>query len=330
MTDTNVSRPATGGASALSVEAAPRSAAPPVRGDRSRKRDTRDAVLFLAPYLVIFTVFVLAPLLYGIWVSLHDYDFTLPEAPWVGLENYTGLLTGDSPFAETFWQSVQATWLFTALTVPLLLVLPLLVALVLNQKFPGRNLFRALYFAPYVLGVAVVAVLWRYLLDTNIGLVNHYLGVIGLRDTVPWLTSLPWAWISLVGVTVWWTLGFNTVIYLAALQDISPELYEAARVDGANAVQRFRNVTLPGLRPVVLFITSVTIIASVNMFGQSYLMTAGGPGTETRTGIYEIAEVGLRQFNTGQAAAMSLIFTFFLMVVSLAVFYAFRDRDARR
>jgi multiple sugar transport system permease protein len=328
MSDTNVTHP--GGATALTAERPGAPAAGAVRPDRRRAQDTRDAVLFLAPYLVLFTVFVLAPLFYGIWVSLHDYDFTLPDAPWVGLDNYTGLLSGDSPFAATFWQSVQATWLFTALTVPLLLVLPLLVALVLNQKFPGRNLFRALYFAPYVLGVAVVAVLWRYLLDTNIGLINHYLGLLGLPEDNPWLTQLPWAWISLVGVTVWWTLGFNTVIYLAALQDISPELYEAARMDGASAWQRFRNVTLPGLRPVVLFITSVTIIASVNMFGQSFLMTQGGPGTETRTGIYEIAEVGLRQFNTGQAAAMSLIFTFFLMVVSLAVFFLFRDRDAAR
>jgi multiple sugar transport system permease protein len=100
-------------------------------------------------------------------------------------------------------------------------------------------------------------------------------GAIGLPDDIPWLTQLPWAWVALVGVTVWWTLGFNTVIYLAALQDISPELYEAARMDGANRWQRFRNVTLPGLRPVLLFIVSITIIASVNMFGQSFLMTRG-------------------------------------------------------
>ena len=105
----------------------------------------------------------------------------------------------------------------------------------MNLKFRGRNLFRAMYFAPYVLGVAVVAVLWRYLLDTNIGLVNHYLDLVGLSGVTPWLTSLPWAWISLIGATVWWTLGFNTVIYLAALQDISPELYEAAKMDGASA-----------------------------------------------------------------------------------------------
>jgi multiple sugar transport system permease protein len=295
----------------------------------SRGRDAREAYLFLSPYLVLFAVFVIAPAVYGLWISLHDYDFTLPDKPFVGLDNYTGLLSGDSPFAAGFWQSMQATWIFALFSVPLLLILPLTVALAMNVKFKGRNVFRALYFAPYVLGVAVIAVLWRYLLDTNIGLVNHYLGLIGLSDTIPWLTQLPWAWVSLVGVTVWWTLGFNTVIYLAALQDISPELYEAARMDGASRWQRFVNVTLPGLRPVLLFITSITIIASVNMFGQSFLMTQGGPGTETRTAIYEIADKGLTNFNSGAASAMSTIFSVFLIGVSMVVFYLFRERDAQ-
>jgi multiple sugar transport system permease protein len=197
----------------------------------------------------------------------------------------------------------------------------------MNEKFRGRNLFRAMYFAPYVLGVAVVAVLWRYLLDSNIGLVNHYLGVLGLPSDTAWLTSQPWAWISLVGVTVWWTLGFNAIIYLAALGEISPDLYEAARMDGANGWQRFVHITLPGLRPVLLFVTSVTIIASVNMFGQSIQMTQGGPGTETRTAIYQIADTGLTNFNSGDSTAMSMIFSFFLMLVSVLVFFLFRDRQ---
>jgi multiple sugar transport system permease protein len=304
-----------------------REAGPP-RAARTaaRSRDNRDGWLFLAPYLVLFTVFVILPTVLGIWISLHDYDYTLAEKPWVGLDNYAGLLGGDSPFAAPFWQGMRATAIFTVGSVPLLLVIPLVVALVLNLRFRGRNFFRAMYFAPYVLGVAVVAVLWRYLLDTNIGLVNHYLDAVGLAGATPWLTQLPWAWISLIGVTLWWTLGFNTVIYLAALQDISPELYEAAKMDGAGAWQRFRNVTLPGLRPVLLFITSVTIIASVNMFGQSYLMTQGGPGQETRTAIYQIAETGLTSFNSGVASAMSMIFSFFLAVVSVLVFLLFRER----
>jgi multiple sugar transport system permease protein len=222
---------------------------------------------------------------------------------------------------------MRATAIFTVMSVPLLLVVPLVVALAMNEKFRGRNLFRAVYFAPYVLGVAVVAVVWRFLLDNNIGMVNYYLGKLGLPDDIAWTTSVPAAWFALVGVTVWWTLGFNAVIYLAGLQDIPKELYEAAEVDGASAWQRFRNVTLPGLRPVTMFVTMVTIIASANMFGQAYLMTRGAPGTETRTAIYQIADTGLTNFNSGDSTAMSMIFSFFLMLVSVLVFFLFRDRE---
>jgi multiple sugar transport system permease protein len=223
---------------------------------------------------------------------------------------------------------MRGTVIFTAMSVPLLLVLPLGIALAMNQKFRGRNAFRAIYFAPYVLGVAVVAVMWRFLLDNNIGVVNHYLGVLGLPDDIAWTTSVPAAWFALVGVTVWWTMGFNAVIYLAGLQDIPKELYEAAEVDGASAWQRFRHVTVPGLRPVIAFVTMVTIIASANMFGQSYLMTRGAPGTETRTAIYQIAETGLRQYQMGQAAAMSYVLTLVLMLTSVVVFWLFRERKA--
>ncbi|WP_152190324.1 carbohydrate ABC transporter permease [Georgenia satyanarayanai] len=282
--------------------------------------------LFLAPYLVLFLGFVVAPIVVGAWISLHRWDYTLPNKPFVGLDNYTQLFDTSSIAAAQFWDAMEATAIFTVFSVPLLLTVPLAVALVMNMKFKGRTFFRAVYFAPYVLGVAVVAILWRYLLDNNIGLVNHYLGLLGLPDDIPWLTSSPAVWVSLVGVTVWWTLGFNAVIYLAALQDIPGELYEAARVDGANRWQQFRNVTLPGLRPVLAFITTITIIASANMFGQSYLMTSGGPGRETRTAIYQIAETGLRNFQMGSAAAMSYVLTVALMALSIVVFWIFRER----
>lgn len=284
--------------------------------------------LFMAPYLGLFLTFVVAPAIYGIWISLHAYDYTLPGKPWVGLDNYKKLFDSGSSTYSDFWNAMQATGIFTLLSVPLLLVIPLMVALVMNSNFRGRNLFRALYFAPYVLGVAVVAVLWRFLLDNNIGLINQYLGGIGLPDDTPWLTSVPEGWAALVGVTVWWTLGFNAVIYLAGLQDIPGELYEAARVDGANKWQSFRNVTLPGLRPVLAFVTMVTIIASANMFGQAYLMTKGAPGTETRTAIYYIADTGLRNFQMGDAAAMSYLLTVVLMILSVGVFWLFRERNS--
>jgi multiple sugar transport system permease protein len=222
---------------------------------------------------------------------------------------------------------MEATGKFTLYSVPLLVVIPLLVALILNQSFPGRAFFRTVYFAPYVLGVAVIGILWRYLLDANVGLVNYYLGQLGLPDNIPWTNELPWAWVALVGPTVWWTLGFNAVIYLAGLQDIDPALYDAAKVDGANRWRRFLHVTLPGLRPILLFVIIVTILASANMFGQAYLITEGAPGDDTRPVIWYIAEEGLQNFKMGSAAAMSYVLALCLAVISIANFAIFRYRE---
>jgi multiple sugar transport system permease protein len=283
--------------------------------------------LFMAPYLALFVIFIVLPIFYGVWISLHNWDYLLPGKPWVGLQNYANLFTPGSTTSKPFWQSMEATGKFTLYSVPLLVIIPLLVALILNERFPGRTFFRVVYFAPYVLGVAVIGILWRYLLDTNVGLVNFYLGVLGLPDKIPWTNELPWGWVALVGPTVWWTLGFNSVIYLAGLQDIDPALYDAAKVDGANRWRRFLHVTLPGLRPILLFVITVTILASANVFGQAYLITEGAPGDETQTAIMYIAEEGLRNFNMGSAAAMSYVLALFLAVISVANFALFRYRE---
>jgi len=283
--------------------------------------------LFMAPYLVLFGIFIVFPIFYGLWISLHNWDYLLPGKPWVGLQNYVDLFTPGSVTFEPFWKSMEATGKFTLYSVPLLVVIPLLVALILNQRFLGRNFFRTMYFAPYVLGVAVIGILWRYLLDTNVGLVNYYLGQLGLPDDIPWTNELPWAWTALVGSTVWWTLGFNAVIYLAGLQDIDPALYDAAKVDGANRWRRFLHVTLPGLRPILLFVITVTILASANVFGQAYLITEGAPGDETQTAIMYVAQEGLRNFKMGSAAAMSYVLALFLAVISIANFALFRYRE---
>lgn len=283
----------------------------------------------MAPYLALFTVFVVVPIVLGGWMSLHAWDYTLPRKPFVGFGNYEKLFNPDSTTFIDFWGAMGATGIFTLLSVPLLLTIPLLIALLMRANFRGRNLYRAIYFAPYVLGVAVVSIMWRYLLDNNVGAVNYYLGALGLPDDIAWTTSLPAAWVTLVGVTVWWTLGFNSVIYLAALQDIPSELYEAARVDGASAWSQFVNVTVPGLRPIFSFIAIITLIASANMFGQSYLLTQGAPGRETRTAIYQITETGLRSFKMGDAAAMSYVLTFFLLILSGLVFLILRERKEK-
>lgn len=306
---------------------APPSAAPEKRRRMDRRGSAVTPYLFLAPYLVLFLVFGLAPIVFGLWLSLHQWDLQLPNRPFLGLDNYRDLFSSDSAIYGDWWSSVRATGIFTIFSVPLLVVVPLGLALLLHEKFPGRTFFRAVYFAPYVLGVAVIGLLWRFLLDANLGLINRLLGAVGLPSDTPWVTDVPWAWVSLIGVTVWWTSGFNAVIYLAGLQDISPELYEAARMDGANAWDRFRNVTLPGLRPVMLFVLTTTILASANVFGQAYLITQGAPGEQTRTVVWRIVDEGLRDNDAGRAAAMSILFALALILISIVNFRFFRYRE---
>jgi multiple sugar transport system permease protein len=283
--------------------------------------------LFLAPYLALFLLFVIGPAIFGFWMSLHDWDFQLPGKPFVGLQNYKDLFDPLSTTAEPFWHGMRATAIFTIASVPFLVTLPLGLAVLLNRRFPGRTFFRAVYFAPYVLGVAVVGLMFRYILDTSFGILNAFLGVFGVAE-IGWTNDQPWAFVALVGMTVWWTIGFNAVIYLAGLQDIPAEQYEAAALDGANAWQVFRNVTMPGLRPVFTFVVTITILASANMFGQAVLVTQGGPGDSTRSALMVIAETGLSQFRMGQATAMSYVLAACLAVVSLINFAMLREKKS--
>lgn len=286
------------------------------------------ALLFVAPYLVLFGTFILAPIVYGLWISLHEWDFLLPGKPFVGLKNYIDLVTPGSVTSGPFWSAMRATAIFTVLSVPLLMVVPLALAVALNRRFRGRKAVRAVFFAPYVLGVAVVGLLWRYLLDPNVGVLNYYLDALGL-DRIPFTTATPWVWLALVVPTVWWTAGYNMVIFLAGLQDIPSELYEAAELDGASAWHKFRHVTLPGLRPVTVFVLTITILASANVFGQPYLITQGQPGRETRSAIMQIGEEGLRQFKMGSASAMSTVLTVALLAISLLSLSFLRERNPK-
>ena len=288
-------------------------------------RKTLTAYVFLAPFLVIFAIFVLFPALYGLWISLHVWNPLLDDHPFVGLQNFIDLFTPDSLTFEDFWESMRATGIFVVASVPLLLAIPLGIALLLNRRIKGGSIFRGIFFAPYVLGVAVVSVLWRYLLDPQLGVVNAVLKLLGLPSDIPWTVDVPWAWISLVGITVWWTLGLNTVILLAGLKGINADLYEAASLDGAGAWRKFTSVTLPGLRPVMTFVVTVTLLSSANMFGQSFLITQGSPGTATRTAIMYIADQGLVQNQMGAATAMSYVLFAILAVVSVLNFRLQRD-----
>jgi multiple sugar transport system permease protein len=300
----------------------------PSRGRRKGRR-TLVAYLFLAPFLVLFLTFVVAPAIFGLWISVTDYSPFSDVQNFVGLQNYIALFDPNSTFSGDFWQSMGATGLFVLLSVPCLVLVPLGVALLLNRRIRAATTFRTVFFAPYVLGVAVIGVIWGYILDTQSGILNHLLGLVGLPDDIPWTVNVPWVWVTLVGVTVWWTMGLNTVIFLAGLKGINGDLYEAAALDGAGAWRSFLNVTIPGLRPVMLFITTTTVLASANMFGQAYLLTQGGPGNTTRTAIMYIADQGLSQNNMAPAAAMSYVLFAFLAIISIVNFRLQRERVER-
>jgi multiple sugar transport system permease protein len=216
-------------------------------------------------------------------------------------------------------------------SVPFLVLIPLLLAVLLNTKIRGRNFFRAIYFAPWALSGAVVALLWWWIFQSQGGLINYYLADLGVK--VPrWLSTMPWAWVSIVICTVWWTLGFNMIILLAALQDIPSHLYEAGSLDGANSRQLFFNITLPMLRPVLLFTVTISIIASFNLFIQPFIMTEGGPaqargGLATEPVMMRIYTEAFVENRQGSAAAMSFVVAAIMIMISYANFKLFRQRD---
>ena len=206
------------------------------------------------------------------------------------MQNYRNLFDPASIQFEDFWDSVKNTLVFVLWSLPPLVIVALLLAVLLNGNYRGRNFFRGLYFAPWSLSAVVASLLSWWVFQNQGGLMNNFLGSVGLSQ-VPWLGALPWAWITITLVTVWWTVGFNTIIFLAALQDIPVPLYEAASIDGANTVQKFFGVTVPMLRPVIIFVTTITLIASANLFAQPLVMTNGGSAGGTESVITRILSI---------------------------------------
>jgi multiple sugar transport system permease protein len=288
--------------------------------------------LFIAPHLLFFLVFVAYPFFYGLYISFFQFDFLRPEAQrFVGLENYIRLFTPGSIQFPVFWNALGNTLEFVLMSVVPLVVIPLLLAVLLNTRVPGKNFFRGLYFAPWVLSAAVVGLLGFWIFQSQGGLVNFYLVRLGI--TPPrWLSTMPWAWVSILLITIWWTVGFNMIILLAALQDIPRHLYESAALDGATSWRQFVSITLPILRPVLVFVIVITIIASFNLFAQPFFMTGGGPaqasgGGSTEPVMLRIYREGFERNQLGMAAAMSFIVATIMILFSYTNFRLFRTRD---
>jgi multiple sugar transport system permease protein len=279
--------------------------------------------LFILPHLIFFVTFLAWPFFYGIYISLFNFDFLRPEnRPFVGLQNYADLLVNrNSIIFQDFWRSLRNTGVFVLYSVPPLVIIALVVAVLLNGNYRGRNLYRGIYFAPYALSVTVAAVLWRWIFASG-GLVNNAFLSLGIDTQPAWLSSTPWAWIAITICTVWWTIGFNTVIFLAALQEIPESLYEAASIDGANTMQKFFRITIPMLRPVLVFVITITLLASANLFGQPWIMT-GLQYLPTEPVMMRIYNEGILQNRMGNAAAMSVVFAAILLVLTTLNFRIF-------
>jgi len=285
--------------------------------------------LFILPHFALFLFMVGFPFLYNIYLSLSDYTFGGSET-FVGLANFQRLADSTDYRFPVFWGGLWNTVIFVLLSTPMLVIGGLFLAVLVNGKYPGRNIFRAIYFLPWTLGIAVVGLLWWWIFNGSFGLLTNVLTGIGIASP-QWLTTNPWAWISILVATLWWTVGFNTIVLLAGLQAIPIELYEAATMDGANRWQQFRSITVPSLRPVLLLVITLQVIASFNLVGQPQIMTGGGPGNETRSVLQYVYETGFTaggQYQLGQAAAMALIVAAIMLIISIINFRVFRSDTA--
>lgn len=281
-----------------------------VMGWLPRRKDLI-AYTFLIPFLLFFVVFRLYPLFSGVYVSLTDYNVLRPEANFIGLGNYRELL-GDVRFHRTLLNTVQ----YTLMVVPGQVILGLFLALYVNKRFPGSLFSRVTIFAPYVLSVSVTSFIWLWILETKNGLLNLALAWLGLPGNTPWLTSSDWAMIAVAITSLWWNAGFSMVVFLAGLQDIPSHLREAALVDGANNRQVFFHVTLPLLRPVVLLVITLGMIQSMQVFGQMYIMTQGGPAGATESVVYQIL-LEFREYRMGYSAAVGFALMFIILLLTI-------------
>lgn len=272
--------------------------------------ETRDGVLFALPYLLVFGVFLLYPLLKGLYMSLFDWNaFNPSQSEFILAENYVRMVQDPA-----FWAAVRATALFVVLTVPTLVGLGLALALGVSQDIKGKRFLRTVFFSPYVLTVSVVSLIWAELYAPQYGPINYYLGLV-MSNPPAWLNNFTLAMPAVALATIWWTVGFNFVILLAARQGVPERLYEAARIDGASTWRAFKDITLPQMRSAIVFVTTVQLIASFQVFGQVFIMTNGGPGNSTQTLVMYLYRMAFRQQEFGYAAAIG----YFLFVVLVAV-----------
>ena len=282
-----------------------------------RRRQMRTAYLFLSPAILYFSLFMFWPLYEEFLLSFTRGFTTLRPVGW---ENYTSLLY-DPDVRNAF----TITVIYATCSLVIGAALGLILALILNQNFRGRTLARTMILTPYMTSIAIVGLMWRNILDPTTGILNSLLSTMGL-PTQQWLSTAPLA--TLVGITVWQESGYFMLLFLAGLQGLDPQVYEAARIDGAGPWRRFWSLTLPLLAPTTLFVGLVGMISTLQQFGLPYLVTNGGPGTATSLYVYQVYRETFQSGNLGYASAMSFLFLVVIMALSIVQIKAGQRKEA--
>lgn len=280
------------------------------------RQQSRAAWFFVAPSLLLIIVFLFVPVLVGLLLSLTDFDIYAIGAPetarFVGLANYARLLEN-----AQFWGAVRNTFYFALVGGPLSVAVSLIAALALHTRFLRfRGFLRTVYFAPVVTPLVAVAIVWRYLYHPHYGLINHALEAVGI-GAIDFLGDPNWSMPAIILMAIWKNFGFNMLIFLAGLQSIPEELYEAAEVDGAGIWWQFRHVTVPGLAPTFLFVGITTMIGYFQLFAEPYVMTQGGPLGSTQSLVLLMYEEGFRWWRMGVASTIAVMLFFITLTGTL-------------
>ena len=273
----------------------------PRRGVLRQMRKQWSAYLFLAPTMILFGVFTLLAVIYAFYLSFHEWNILEPAKPFVGLDNYQRLV-GD----ERFGGAIVNTLYYTAVSVPLTMGIGLLIALLLNNQIRARGFFRTLFYLPVVTPLVIAAIIWKWVYNGDFGLLNYYLIQFGVIDEpLLWLADPNLAMPAVIITSIWKSVGFSMVVYLAGLQSIPEDYYDAAKVDGAVGWQRLKDITIPLLSSTTLFLAVVSVLGAFQVFTEIFIMTNGGPLGRTTTIVYHIYQTAFKFFDMGYASAMA-------------------------
>ncbi|MBQ2871948.1 sugar ABC transporter permease [bacterium] len=271
--------------------------------------DKLSATFFLLPAILGGFIFIIIPIFFSFYLSFTKWDLLSP-IEFVGLENYIELFKSD-----IFYQILRNTILFAVITTLFGVIIPLFLACIVNSKIKCSEFFKTVYFLPFITPMVVLAIVWAWIFDPNIGLMNYI-----LKTNINWLFDEKWAMVAILIVSVWKLIGYNMVIFLSGLTAISSTLYEAAKIDGANALQTFFKITIPQLSPTIFFVIIITTISSFQVFDLIYLMTQGGPLNSTNVLVYWLYQSAFEQFKIGQASAIAYILFTIIFVLTLIQF----------